>query len=89
MQYLPYICFGTRTTWVTKDFLLLNDLSHDSYFSTRQNMEPEDFFEKKSNFSLHGFSRYSTPNMALQKIILTSFFFFCFFPIEGYAFFLP
>ena len=59
-------------------FLLLNDSSHDPHFSTRQNMEPEDFLEEKSNFSLHGFSRYSTPNMALQKIILTSFF-VCFF----------
>ena len=53
-------------------------------------MEPEDFLEKKSNFSLHGFSRYLTPNMALQKIILTSFFFFFFFfPVEGYAFSVP
>ena len=61
-------------------FLLLNDWSHDSHFSTRQNMELEVFLEKKSNFSLNGFSRYLTPNMALQKIILTSFFFFsCFF----------
>ena len=43
-------------------------------------MKPGESLEKKSNFSLHGFSRYSTPNMALQKIILTSFFlfFFCF-----------
>ena len=57
-------------------FLLLNDSSHDAHFSTRQNMKPEEFLEKKSNFSLNGFSRYSTPNMALQKIILTSFFFF-------------
>ena len=56
-------------------FLLLNDSSHDAHFSTRQNMQPEDFLEKTSNFSLHGFSRYSTPNMALQKIILTSFVF--------------
>ena len=39
-------------------------------------MEPEEFLEKKSNVSLDGFSRYSTPNMALQKIILTSFVFF-------------
>ena len=69
-------------------FLLLNDSSHDAHFSTRQNMEPEKFLEKKSNFSLHGFSRYLTSNMALQKIILTFFlfFFFFFFPIEGYAF---
>ena len=59
-------------------FLRLNDLSHDTHFSTLQNVEPEDFLEKKSNFFLHGFSRYSTPNMALQKIILTSFVFFCF-----------
>ena len=67
--------FGSR-----KIFLLINDSSHDSHFFTRQNMEPEDFLEKKSNFSLLGFSRYLTPNMALQKIILTSFFFlfFCF-----------
>ena len=53
-------------------------------------MESEVFLEKKSNFSLHGFVRYLTQNMALQKIILTSFFFFLFlfffFPIEGYAF---
>ena len=56
-------------------FLLLNDSSHDAHISTRQNMEPKEFLEKKSNFSLHGFSRYSTPNMALQKIILTSFVF--------------
>ena len=56
-------------------FLLLNDSSHDAHFSTCQNMEPGKFLEKKSNFSLHGFSRYSTPNMALQKIILTSFVF--------------
>ena len=42
-------------------------------------MKPEDFLEKKSNFSLHGFFRYLIPNMALQKIILTSFLFvFCF-----------
>ena len=72
-------------------FFLRNYSSHDARFSTRQNMEPEDFLEKKSNFSIHGFSRYSTPNMALEKIILTSFFFvfvffFFFFPIEGYAF---
>ena len=59
-------------------FLLLNDSSHDAHFSTRQNMKPEECLEKKSNFSLHGFSRYSTPNMALQKIILTSFFLFFF-----------
>ena len=31
-----------------------------------------------SNFYLHRFSRYSTPNMALQKIILTFLFLFCF-----------
>ena len=54
-------------------FLLLNDMSHDAHFSTRQNMEPEESLEKKSNFSLHRFSRYSTPNMALRKIILTPF----------------
>ena len=61
-------------------FLLLNDISHGFHFSRRQNMEPQDCFEKKSNFHLHGFSRYLTPNMALQKIILTFFvFLFCFF----------
>ena len=69
-------------------FLLLNDMSHDAHFSTRQNMKPEESLEKKSNFSLNGFFRYLTPNMALQKIIQTSFFFF-FFPIEGYAFCMP
>ena len=56
-------------------FLLLNDMSHDAHFSTRQNVEPEESLEKKSNFSRHRFSRYSTSNMALQKIILTSFVF--------------
>ena len=56
-------------------FFLRNDSSHDAHFSTRQNMEPEDFLEKKSNCFLYGFSRYSTPNMALQKIILTFFVF--------------
>ena len=60
-------------------FLLIHDMSHDAHFSTRQNMEPEEFLEKISNFSLHRFFRYLTPNMALQKIILTSFFFFFFF----------
>ena len=68
-----------------KIFSLLNDSSHDRHFSTRQNMETEIFFFK-SNFFLYRFSRYLTPNMALQKIILTFCFFF-FFPIEGYAFF--
>ena len=48
-------------------------MSHDAHFSTRQNMEHEEFLEKKSNFSLHGFLRYLTSNMALQKFILTSF----------------
>ena len=55
-------------------FSLLNDMSHDAHFSTRRNIEPGDCLEKKSNFSLHGFFRYLTSNMALQKIILTSFF---------------
>ena len=42
-------------------------------------MEPEVFLEKKNQiFFLHGFARYLTPNMALQTIILTSFFVFCF-----------
>ena len=42
-------------------------------------MKPGESLEKKSNFSLYGFSRYLTSNMALQKIILTFFFvFFCF-----------
>ena len=65
-------------------FFLQNYSSHDAHFPTRQNMEPEDFLEKKSNFSIHGFLRYLTPNMALQTIILTFLFFF--FPIEDYAF---
>ena len=56
-------------------FLLLNDSSHETHFLTLQNIEPGDFLEKKSNFSLNGFSRYLTLNMALQKIILTSFVF--------------
>ena len=63
--------FGSR-----KIFLLLNDSSHDPHFSACQNIETLDGIQKISNFSLHGFSRYSTPNMALQKIILTSFLFF-------------
>ena len=79
--------FGSR-----KIFLLLNDSSHDPHFSACQNIETLDGIQKISNFSLHRFSRYLTPNMALQKIILTSFFlffFFLFFPIVGYAFSAP
>ena len=57
-------------------FFLRNYSSHEAHFPRRQNMEPVDFLEKKTNFFLHGFSRYSTSNMALQKIILTSFFVF-------------
>ena len=68
-----------------KIFLLLNDSSHDPHFSACQNIETLERNQKISNFSLYRFSRYLTPNMALQKIIPTSFFFF-FFPIEGYAF---
>ena len=52
-------------------FLLLNDSSHDPHFSACQHIETLDGIQKISNFSFHGFSRYSTPNMALQKIILT------------------
>ena len=59
-------------------FLLLNNLSHDPHFSACQNIETLDGIQKISNFSLRRFSRYLTPNMALQKIILTSFFVFCF-----------
>ena len=66
-----------------KIFLLLNDSSHDPHFFTRQNMAPENFLEEKSNFSLHEFSRYLTPNMVLQKIILTSFFVFLLLPDRG------
>ena len=62
--------FGSR-----KIFLLLNDSSHDPHFSACQNIETLDGIQKISNFSLHRFSRYLTPNMALQNIILTSFFF--------------
>ena len=58
-------------------FLLLNDSSHDPHFSACQNIETLDRIQKISNFFLSRFSRYSTPNMALQKIILTSF--VCFF----------
>ena len=58
--------FGSGTI-----FLLLNDLSHDSHFSTCQNMETFQWPQKNSNFSLHRFSRYLTPNMAFQTIILT------------------
>ena len=64
--------FGSR-----KIFLLLHDSSHDPHFSACQNIETLDRIQKISNFSLHRFSRYSTPNMALQKIILT-FFVLCF-----------
>ena len=72
-------------------FLLLNDASHDPHFSACQNIETLDRIQKISNFSLYRFSRYLTPNMALQIIILTFFFFFFFFffPIEGYAFCVP
>ena len=65
--------FGSR-----KIFLLLNDSSHGPHFSACQNIETLDRIQKISNFSLKRFSRYLTPNMALQTIILTSFFFFFF-----------
>ena len=61
--------FGSR-----KIFLLLNDSSHDPHFSACQNIKTRDRIQKISNFSLHRFSRYRTPNMALQNIILTFFF---------------
>ena len=70
--------FGSR-----KIFLLLNDSSHDPHFSECQNIETLDRIQKISNFSLHGFSRYLTPNMALQKIILTSFFLLLLLPDRG------
>ena len=70
--------FGSR-----KIFLLLNDSSHDPHFSACQNIETLDRTQKISNFSLHRFSRYLTPNMALQKIILTSFFLF---KLKNYVF---
>ena len=63
--------FGSGTI-----FLLPNDLSHDSHFSTCQNMETFQWLHKNSNFSLYRFSWYLTPNMALQTIILTFFVFF-------------
>ena len=31
-------------------FLLLTDSSYETHFSTRQNMDPEDFLEKKIKF---------------------------------------
>ena len=64
-------------------FLLLNDSSHDPHFSACQNIETLDGIQKISNFSLRRFSRYLTPNMALQKIILTSFFVFLLLPDRG------
>ena len=57
-------------------FSLLNDSSHDPHFSACQNIKTLDGTQKISNFSLHEFLRYLTQNMALQKIILTSFLFF-------------
>ena len=56
-----------------KIFLLLNDLSHDPHFSACQNIETLERNQKITNFSINRFSRYLTPNMALQKIIPTSF----------------
>ena len=73
-----------REIWVLSDFLLLNYSSHDLHFSTRQNIKPEEFLGRKSNFSLRGLSRYLTPNMALQNIILTSFVFL--FKLKNYVF---
>ena len=55
-------------------FLLLNDSRYDPHFSACQNIETLDGIQKISNFSLRRFSRYLTPNMAFQKIILTSFY---------------
>ena len=70
--------FGSR-----KIFLLLNDSSHDPHFSAFQNIETLDRIQKISNFSFHRFSRYLTPSMAHQKIILTSFFLF---KLKNYVF---
>ena len=74
----PWFYFGCSTHKGLNDFFSPKLFKHDAHFSTRQNMETWNFLEKKSNFSLHGFLRYLTPNMALQKIILT-FFVFLFF----------
>ena len=43
-------------------FLRLNHLSHDIHFSRRQNMETFQVPQKNSNFYLHRFSWYLTPD---------------------------
>ena len=68
----------TERNRVEMIFLLLNHLSHDTHFSKRKNMDIFQGLKKFKIFSLHRFSWYSIPNMALQKIILTSFFDICF-----------
>ena len=76
-------------------FFLRNYSSHDVHFSTRQNMEPEDFLEKKQIFLFTGFWDIRIQTWLSRKLFwLFLFFVFCFlffffFPIEGYAFSVP
>ena len=63
-------------------FLLINHLSHDTHFFTRQNMETFQWPQKNSNFSLYRFSWYLIfdPKHGLPG--LNSFFY-------GFVFVLP
>ena len=75
MQYLPWFFFGCGTHKGLNDFFSLKFSKPRRPFFYTSKYGIWGFFGKKSNFSIHGFLRYLTPNMALQKIILTSFFF--------------
>ena len=68
-------------------FLLLNDSSHDAHISTRQNMKPEEFLEKKIKFfSPRVFQIFDSKHGSPENYSDFFCFLFFFFPIEGYAF---
>ena len=66
-----------------KIFLLLNNSSHDAHFSTCQNMETEDFLEKKSNFLSTGFPDIWLQTWLSRKLFWLLFFFFFLLPGRG------
>ena len=67
------VCFGFRKQRVGFHFLTPKPCKprHPFFYTSKYGNLPVN--TKKSKFFLHGFSWYLTPNMALQKIILTFF----------------
>ena len=60
-------------TWVSNDFLTPKRFEPRLPFFNKSKYGNFNFLEENLNFYLHWFSWYSTPNMALRKIILTFF----------------